>query len=154
HYARGLGPGWRPLEPPGFPATAGMFRAYERWAVMELARSEEPAWLAGHSMGGALAVVAAVEHPTRVARLTLISPAGLPLGKPIRASLAQFGKQLALRRYQVRDVVHDARQAVAAPRAALRLARAVRSLDLSPQMRKLRDLGVPVEVVGCASDTL
>jgi len=154
HYARGLRPGWRALDPPDFHTTDGMFSAYQRWAGMELQRSDEPAWLAGHSLGGALALVAAVAHPTQVARLTLISPAGLPLCKPIAASLALFGKQLALRRYRLRHVAADAGRAVVAPRATLRLARAVRGLDLSAEMRKLRELRMPIEVVGCATDTL
>jgi len=153
-YARGLAAGWRALEPPSFLATDGSFRAYERWLGAELRRSEEPAWLAGHSMGGALAVAAAVEQPARIVRLTLISPAGLPLRKPIPASLAQFAKQVGLGRYELREVAHDLRQALRAPRAAYRLAQGVRKLDLSAHMRKLRELDLPVEVVACASDTL
>ena len=51
-------------------------------------------WLAGHSMGGALAVLAAAEQPERIARLTLISPAGLPLQKSMTASLADFARQV------------------------------------------------------------
>jgi pimeloyl-ACP methyl ester carboxylesterase len=153
-YARGLAAGWRALEPPSFHATRGSFRAYERWLGDELAHSEEPVWLAGHSMGGALAVAAAVAQPARVARLTLISPAGLPLHKPVHASLRQFVKQVGLGRYEPKEVAHDLRHALRAPLVAYRLAQAVRRLDLTPQMRKLRALGVPVEVVACASDTL
>ena len=153
-YARGLAAGWRALEPPPFHATEGAFRAYEQWLGVELRRSEEPAWLAGHSMGGALAVVGAVAHPSRVARLTLISPAGLPLRKPIPTSLAQFVKQVALGRYELGEIGHDLRHALRAPRAAYRLAQAVRGLDLTEHMRKLGELGVPAEVVACTSDTL
>ena len=153
-YATGLGPGWRALEPPSFRETNGAFAAYEQWLGEELRRSNEPAWLAGHSMGGALAVVAAVARPAAVAQLPLISPAGLPLRKPIGASLAEFARQTAAGSYGVREVVRGLRATLGAPRSALRLARSVRSLDLSAQMRTLRALGVPVEVVGCASDTL
>jgi len=153
-YTRGLGPGWRALEPPSFRASGGVLSAYERWLERELCRSHEPAWVAGHSMGGALAVAVAAANPARVERLTLISPAGLPLRKPIYASLADFARQVACGRYDLREVAHDLRQGMRAPRAALRLARSVRSLDLSGEMRKLRRLGVAVEVVACASDTL
>jgi pimeloyl-ACP methyl ester carboxylesterase len=153
-YERGLSAGWRALEPPPFHATGGAFRAYEEWLGAELRRSDEQAWLAGHSMGGALAVAVAVAQPTRVARLTLISPAGLPLRKPVRASLAQFGRQVALGRYELREVAHDLRRVLRAPRAAYRLAQAVRVLDLTAQMRRLRELGLPAEVVACSSDTL
>jgi pimeloyl-ACP methyl ester carboxylesterase len=99
-------------------------------------------------------MAAAATDPARVARLTLISPAGLPLRKPIPASLALFSKQVALGRYDLKVVLHDVREALRAPRAAFRLAQAVRMLDLSGPMRSLRRLGVPVEVVGCSSDTL
>jgi pimeloyl-ACP methyl ester carboxylesterase len=153
-YSPALRSGWRALDPPSFRSTDGSFAAYERWLGAELRRSDEPAWLAGHSMGGALAVVAAAAQPARVARLTLISPAGLPLQKPIRLSVGQFGKQVALGRYRWRDLPHDVAQALRAPRAALRLAHAVRNLDLTGHMRRVRQVGVPVEVVGCASDTL
>jgi pimeloyl-ACP methyl ester carboxylesterase len=153
-YASGLGQGWRALEPPSFRDTGGAFDAYERWLDAELARSDEPAWLAGHSMGGALAVVAAVAQPAAISRLTLISPAGLPLRKPIPASLSEFVRQAANGRYELREVAQGLRDILRAPRAALRLAHSVRSLDLSAQMRTLRRLGIPVEVVGCASDTL
>ena len=105
-------------------------------------------------MGGALAVVAAAAQPARVARLTLISPAGLPLRKPIAASLALFCKQVVLGRYDVRAVSGDVHQALSAPRAALRLAQTLRRLDLSGQMQRLSGRSVPVEVVGCSSDTL
>jgi pimeloyl-ACP methyl ester carboxylesterase len=153
-YARGLGAGWYALEPPPFRATNGAFAEYERWLARELRRTDEPVWLAGHSMGGALAVVAAAAAPERVVRLTLISPAGLPLRKPMAASLALFAKQVALGRYELGTTRSDVAAAIRAPRAALRLAHAVRNLDLSRQMRRLRQLGVPALVVGCASDTL
>jgi pimeloyl-ACP methyl ester carboxylesterase len=153
-YASGLAPGWRALEPPSFRETNGAFGAYGKWLAAELGGSDEPAWLAGHSMGGALAVVAAVAQPTAISRLTLISPAGLPLRKPIRASLAEFVRQAAAGSYGLREVAQGLGDMARAPRAALRLAHSVRSLDLSAQMRTLRRLGVPVEVVGCASDTL
>jgi pimeloyl-ACP methyl ester carboxylesterase len=153
-YERGLAPGWRALEPPRFHATHGVFRAYEQWLEAELRSSGEPAWLAGHSMGGALALAAAVEQPAHVARLTLISPAGLPLDKPIRASLAQFVQQVVVGRYDLREVARDFHHAMRAPRATYRLAQAVRGLDLSGHMRRLRELGVAVEVVACSSDTL
>jgi pimeloyl-ACP methyl ester carboxylesterase len=153
-YERGLAAGWRALDPPPFRATDGAFAAYERWLAAELHSTDEPVWLAGHSMGGALAVTAAAAHPGRVGRLTLISPAGLPLRKPIPASLARFAKQTALGRYELAALRHDVVNALRAPRAAWRLAQAVRALDLTQQMKKLRERGLPVVVVGCASDTL
>jgi homoserine acetyltransferase len=43
---------------------------------------------------------------------------------------------------------------VSAPRAALRLAREVHDLDLTPELEHVRALGVPCTVVGCSSDRL
>src|SRR5262249_42554022 len=164
-YTRGLAAGWRALEPPPFRATDGAFRAYERWLRAELRCSEEPAWLAGHSMRGALGAAApgvggappgaaGGRARPRAPGLPLPPPAALPLRKPIPASLAQFVRQVVLGRYELREVAHDLRHALRAPRAAYRLAQAVRRLDLSTHMRKLRELDVPVEVVACSSDTL
>jgi len=153
-YARGLGSDWTALEPPTFRATDGALAAYRSWIRRELRRSDEPAWLAGHSMGGALAVLAAAAEPSRVARLTLVSPAGLPLRKPIAASLALFTAQIARGRYELRELRREVAQVLQAPHATLRLARAVRALDLTNEMQRVRASGVSTEVVACATDTL
>jgi len=153
-YARGLDEDWLALEPPSFRRAGGALAPYCSWIAAELRRSESPVWLAGHSMGGALAVLAAAAEPSRVSRLTLLSPAGLPLRKPIPASLALFASQVARGRYDVREIGREVGQALRAPRAALRLARAVRELDLSREMRAVRASAVQVEVVACATDTL
>lgn len=153
-YASGLDVDWRALEPPSFARTKGVLHAYRSWITSELRRSDEPAWLAGHSMGGALAVMAAAAEPRRVARLTLVSPAGLPLRKPITASLARFVSQVACRRYERGEIRREVGQAVRAPRAALRLARSLRELDLSRDMRAIRASGIEAEIVACATDTL
>jgi len=153
-YARGLEEGWQALEPPPFHATNGALASYVDWVRRELRRNDRPIWLAGHSMGGALAMLATTADPRRVARLTLVSPAGLPLRKPIPASLVLFAAQVARRRYGFDEIRREVGQALRAPRAALRLAQAVRRLDLTSEMRSLRASGVPVEVVGCSTDSL
>jgi len=153
-YRPALAPGWTALEAPSFRATGGSLASYRAWLAGELSQRDEPVWLAGHSMGGALAVLAAAERPDRIARLTLISPAGLPLRKPMVASLADFARQLATGRYPSTDAVTAIGRALTAPRAALRLAREVRALDLSHEMEAVRRGGAPVDVVACASDTL
>ena len=99
-------------------------------------------------------MLGAVAEPARVSRLTLISPAGLPLRKPMARSLAQFGRQVALGRYDLREVRHDVRQVLQTPRGAFRLAQTVRSLDLGREMSRLARLEIAIEVVGCATDTL
>ena len=151
-YAPGLPPGWRALTPPPFHA-ASRFEDYVEWLDDEL-RTERRVLLAGHSMGGALAVLAAAERPDAVERLTLISPAGLPLSKPMLRSGLQFFTQVAQRRFPVKQAATSIAGVAAAPKAALRIALEVRRLDLTPQMQSLAAAGVPVTVIGCSSDTL
>src|SRR5262249_39958486 len=92
--------------------------------------------------------------PDRVRGLVLIGPAGLPLTKPVRASLADFGRQLAAGTHRLTDVAASLREVASAPRGAARLVRTLRALDLSDEMRRVRRACVPVHVVGCFADTL
>lgn len=110
--------------------------------------------VAGHSMGAALAVLAAATAPERFAGLLLIAPAGLPLRKPIRRSAADLAQQLAAGVYPVADAVAGVRELARAPRGTARLVRALRRLDLSAQMARVRAAGIPTTVIGCTSDTL
>src|SRR5262249_27695946 len=98
-YAASLPAGWQALRPPSFAATDGDLRRYVERLRTLVARGREPVALAGHSMGAALAVLAAHEDPGRLAHLLLVAPAGLPLTKPIADSLADFARQLARRSY-------------------------------------------------------
>src|SRR5271168_2231901 len=82
-YGAGLPEGWQALELPTFRATRGELDAYRGWLGGELACHRTPVTLAGHSMGAALVVLAAAERPESVERLILLSPAGLPLDKPL-----------------------------------------------------------------------
>src|SRR6185437_7191799 len=95
-YRRGMPAGWTVLEPPSFRRTGGDFEAYREWLRAAIAGQGEPVALAGHSMGGALAVLAALEQPERIERLILFSPAGLPLRRPI-AAIALTGLRQVLR---------------------------------------------------------
>jgi pimeloyl-ACP methyl ester carboxylesterase len=153
-YRPALAAGWTALELPPFRRTGGVLASYRAWLALELDRADGKVWLAGHSMGGALAVLAAAERPERIGRLTLISPAGLPLQKSMTASLADFARQVVSSRYAGADSLVAVGRALAAPRAALRLAREVHALDLSAEMERVRRSGCPVEVVACATDTL
>jgi pimeloyl-ACP methyl ester carboxylesterase len=148
-YRPGLPPGWRALSPPGFELAA-----HRRWLELELGSCERPVVLGGHSMGGALALLAAAARPELVRRLVLISPAGLPLRKPLRSSAREFVGQVAAGRYPLRQVGAAVLEVARSPAAALRLARQVHDLDLTPEMRRVRSAGIPVTVVGCATDTL
>lgn len=152
-YEQGLPASWAAVEPPSFAACGGALREYRRWLVTELrCRGRSP--LGGHSMGAALAILAAADVPELVERLVLVAPAGLPLTKPIRASLADFSRQLVRGVYPLRTAA-DAVLAVArAPRPALALAREIRRLDLGRECARIRKAGIPALVVGCSTDTL
>jgi pimeloyl-ACP methyl ester carboxylesterase len=139
------------LELPSFRTTRGELTAYRTWLADKIAGQEEPVLVAGHSMGGALALMAALERPELVARLILISPAGLPLTKPMPSSLATFARQLATGRYPVGHAARSIARVGLAPRSALRLGRVVHQLDLRPELDRFP---VPSTVVGCATDTM
>src|SRR5262245_55417970 len=105
--------GWTVLRPPTFGRTDGDLRRYVDWLRGVLGSERGPVALGGHSMGGALAVLAAHDEPQRVDRLLLVSPAGLPLTKPMGASFRDFLRQLARRSYpgEVRASMLDALKA-------------------------------------------
>jgi pimeloyl-ACP methyl ester carboxylesterase len=105
-------------------------------------------------MGAALAILAAASVPDRIRALVLVGPSGLPISKPTRRIVHDFLRQIAARRYHAPDVIPPIADAARHPRAALRLARALRVLDLSREMTRLRDEGVPSTVIGCSTDTL
>jgi len=152
-YAPSLPSSWQALEPPSFAAAGGSFTAYRRWVDREL-RSRGRSRLAGHSMGAALAILAAADSPELVERLVLIAPAGLPLEKPMRQSIRDFVRQLARGAYPGRAAGSGALAVARAPRAALAVARAVRGLDLRRECARVRAAGIPATVVGCITDTL
>jgi pimeloyl-ACP methyl ester carboxylesterase len=153
-YAGCLPREWEALEPPPPRVSGGSLASLRAWAVDEVTGRPGRALLAGHSMGAALAVLVAVAAPDHVDGLVLLAPAGLPLTKPVRRSLHDGARQLGSGLYPVADVVRAARDLLAAPRAAARLVRSLRRLDLSRQMEAVRTLGIPTTVVGCTSDTL
>lgn len=152
-YAPLLPPGWTALEPPSFAASAGALGAYRAWLGGELSARGRSV-VGGHSMGGALALLAAAADPSLVERLVLVSPAGLPLTKPLHESAADFARQLARGTYPLRIAVKGAAALARAPRAALRLAHEIRSLDLRRECARIRARGVSALVIGCNTDTL
>lgn len=152
-YGAGLPDGWLALDPPSFRTSRGSLDRYRSWLLDEIGRRGSRVVLAGHSMGAALALLAAAETD-RVAALLLIAPAGLPLTKPISRSATDFVGQLAAGRFPLRHVRAGARAALGSPRSALRVACAVRRLDLAPELEAIRRRRVPVTVVGCPTDTL
>lgn len=153
-YGAGLPPGWSALDPPGFRRARGSFDQYRAWLTSEVAGADRPVVLAGHSMGAALAIAAAAAAPDQVERLLLIAPAGLPLVKPMARSFADFVGQLTRGRYPLRVVARGIGGVASGPASALAVARAVRSLDLSAEMKRVRQHRIPATVVACTTDTL
>jgi pimeloyl-ACP methyl ester carboxylesterase len=153
-YRPGLPAGWTALELPSYARTGGDFDAYRRWLGSELGTRSTPVALGGHSMGAALALLAAAAHPERVEELVLIAPAGLPLDKSLPASAATFARQVVRRSYPAGELCRSVAATVRTPRAALRLARAVLALDLSAELEPIRARGIPCTVIGCRTDTL
>lgn len=151
-YVPGLPPGWAMLEPRLF--AAGTFVAHRRWLINRIDALQDAVLLGGHSMGGALAIAVAAARPERVKGLVLVSPAGLPLTKPMSASFRDLCVQAAGRRYPARPAAKTLRAAITRPRRALGLARDVRGLDLSEEMERVRRSGIAATVLGCTTDTL
>jgi pimeloyl-ACP methyl ester carboxylesterase len=141
------------LELPTFAASGGSFASYRRWFELEL-RGRGRSSLAGHSMGGALAILAAAQMPELVERLVLIAPAGLPLEKPLRRSLRDFLWQVGRGDYPRPAACAGLLGLARAPRAALVLARQVRALDLRRECARVRAARIPTTVIGCVTDTL
>jgi pimeloyl-ACP methyl ester carboxylesterase len=153
-YESGLPGGWSALEPPSFRRGRGSFERYRRWLLDEVRSHSGPVVLGGHSMGAALSVAVAAEIPEQVGGLLLIAPAGLPLTKPIRRCMADFSGHVARGTFPMRLAVRGVAGVLAAPGPALELARRVRALDLSTEMRRVRRQCIPTTVVGCVTDTL
>jgi pimeloyl-ACP methyl ester carboxylesterase len=153
-YRRGLPAGWDAVELPSFRATRGDLDAYAARLRDEIARRGGQVTLAGHSMGAALAVLAAADAPETVERLLLLAPSGLPHTRPLSAAALAFVRQVARRRYPLRDLGHAVARGAAAPRAAFRLARDVHELDLSAEAGRVRTAGIRSTVVGCTRDRL
>ncbi len=152
-YAGGLPGGWEGIEPPRYRREA-CFASRRAWLLAELEEREGPVLLGGHSMGAALALAAAARRPDLVAGVIALSPAGLPLGKPIRRSLRDLASQVGRRRYPAAELVRSAAAMARAPRGVVALARELRALDLRRDLEAIRAARVPVAVVGCATDTL
>jgi pimeloyl-ACP methyl ester carboxylesterase len=152
-YVPGLPEGWQALELPSFRETRGELPAYRAWLAEEVA-GRGPVALAGHSMGAAIALLAAIDRPGRVERLILLSPAGLPLTKPIPSSLVTWVRQVVTGRFPLAQAGRSIVRVGLAPRSAVRLGRFVHQLDLRPDLERFRANPVPCTVVACSSDTM
>src|SRR5262249_40665516 len=146
--------GWIASQPPPPSVSHGSLATLRDWAVREVLRSPPGVLIAGHSMGAALAILAALTVPERVQGLLLVAPAGLPIRKPVYRSIGALGLQLLTRTHAMPDIVTGGRELLSAPRGATRLARSLRRLDLTSQMERIRTARIPTTVVACTTDTL
>src|SRR5262245_37798452 len=115
-YRAALGGRWTVHEPPSFRSGAA-FEAHVAAFESRLAAAREPVVVAGHSLGAAVALVAATRLPEAVERLLLIAPAGLPLTKPITASARDFRRQFAEGDYPNGELTRALGSILGAPRA-------------------------------------
>ena len=153
-YERGLPEGWIALQAPLKVRASGSLTAYRDWLIAHIRSSPRQVVLGGHSMGAALAVLAAAEVPERIAGLVLVAPSGLPISKPVRRIVRDFLARVAAGRFRARDVFVPLADVARAPRAALGVAGALRRLDVSQELQRLREAGVRGTVIACATDTL
>jgi pimeloyl-ACP methyl ester carboxylesterase len=153
-YARGLPSGWEAVQPPPLRRTGGSISALAQWAEELLTDRSAPVVLAGHSLGGAVALLATTRAPDRVRALVLVGPAGLPLEHPYLRSIRATVAGALRRRYTTGEMAASLAEVGAAPRSALRLARTLERLDLSAEMAAVRAAGVPVTVVAADTDAL
>jgi pimeloyl-ACP methyl ester carboxylesterase len=151
-YEPGLPAGWSCPEQPGFGDTDGRFAAYVEWAAGLVRERGVPTHLAGHSLGGAVAVAVAAREPGLVPRVTAFGPAGLPVSHGLRhAARDVVANGLGLR-FGASAASRSAIRALDHPRAALRLAREVERLDLTRELGLLRHAGVDLRVVAGRGD--
>jgi pimeloyl-ACP methyl ester carboxylesterase len=153
-YAAGLPDGWEAVELPSFRRARGDFLTYRSWLESELLRRRTPVALAGHSMGGALALLAAIDRPELVDKLILVSPAGLPLTKSMKSSMVTFARQVVRGRYPLGHLRRVVARAAVAPRSGLQLARTVHQLDVRPELGRYDANRFACSVVACTTDTL
>lgn len=152
-YARGLPRGWETAEEPSF-RVAPTFEHFAAWARRQVDQRPGRIALAGHSMGAALALLAAADEPAAVRSLLLFSPAGLPMPDSKARSAATFAQAMVAGHFPLREGLRSAGGVLRSPRAALRVANDVRDLDLTTTMLRVRAAGVPVTIVSCLTDTL
>lgn len=117
---------------------------------------EEPVFVVGNSLGGALAVLLAALHPGDVVALGLVAPAG---GEMTRESMLELMRTLDVR--TTRDAVRLTRRLFhRAPLMAILFAPELRKMHATPAVRALRARAqehqhIPVELVsGLRAPTL
>ena len=143
------------LDMPGFGASRLSGRYTFARSVDLLARWMDlhdlvPPDVAGHSMGGQLAVLLAARHPERIRRLVLLAPAGLPLetalpGIAVRALRSRLGADIRFTPIVLRGVLR------AGPRVLWQALGQIRETDIRTELASVR---VPTLIVWGKQDRL
>jgi pimeloyl-ACP methyl ester carboxylesterase len=127
------GNGFSPLPASGpltFEEQLGLLHAFCREVV------KTPAFVVGNSLGGALSVLLAAEHPEDVAALGLVSPAG---GQMTPEAMAELMRTLDVR--TTADAVRLTRRLFhRAPLVAILFAPELKKMHATPAVRALRTL--------------
>lgn len=137
-------------------------------AFMTAVGIDEPAVVAGHSMGGAVAIRLTRDFPDRVARLVLINSIGSRVwtddsdgprlldARPIWHWAVSFSEEIAGSRTAAPMLKAFAADGLGTmlrnPTGVLRAAMMARRADLSPDLVAVRESGVPVTVVTSSGD--
>jgi pimeloyl-ACP methyl ester carboxylesterase len=149
---------------PGFGGTADLlpesmtFAGYAEWLDRWLAALpvDQPVALVGHSFGGGVAIATAHDHPRRVSSLVLVDAIGHPTGRRLWEYAVRIPIDLmpmASPPRMLPSVLEDALpNLVRNPMALWRVARLVRSCDLTPELTELRRRRLPVAAIWGAGD--
>ncbi|HVF76156.1 MAG TPA: alpha/beta hydrolase [Acidimicrobiales bacterium] len=157
---------------PGFGGTADLpgehfsFEGYATWVdrFLEAVGLDEPAFVVGHSFGGAVAIKLAHDHPERVRTLVLVNSIG---GSAWTSATGGTGRSMADRPlwdwgiHFPRDLLDPARitrvlpvvledalpNVVRNPRALWKVANLVRQADLTGELEQLKRRKLPVVVL-------
>ena len=153
--------GYRVYAPalPGFGGTADLppesvsFAGYAEWLHDWLAALsvDQPVSLVGHSFGGGVAIELAHDHPERVSSLVLVDAVGHPTGRRMWEWGVRVPIDLLPMTWPPRvlpAILEDALpNVVRNPLALWRVARLVRSCDLSSELAAIRRRRLPVTAI-------
>jgi pimeloyl-ACP methyl ester carboxylesterase len=156
----------------GLPSGYRTVEHYAGWAAafLDAVGVDEPALVAGHSMGGAIGARLTHDHPDRVAHLVLINSLGAPVWtegpdrirhlheRPLWHWVSSFGQDIAVSDRAlptVRMILEDTvPNLVRNPFGMLRAASMARQVDLVAELAEIRESGVPVTAVSSDGDLI
>lgn len=154
------------------PWGADDLEAHARWldGFFDAVGIREPALVAGHSLGGAVATRFTHDHPGRVSQLVLINAAGAAVWKEVAGEVrylaerplwgwaADFSRDIATSHglsSTVKAMLEDAvPNVVRDPVGLWRAAALARQADLRSELEGICGLGVPVSAISSVGDLI